>query len=292
MKIVTDFDGVLTHLTEEAVRVRELFSSYISDCIGLESAFTLIRSCEERMRETPSSHGWRSNLRVTAFSNEDGFIFVNGLAACMQEEAMSGNHLAADALSLFEGRGVMNFSQLSQKAFLQMTEETEKGSLRPMDAGVGRVLLNLITAGHEVVVVSNSGTERIRKILGSSEVGSLLNIPNPRIRVRGNARKYELGSGDGNLQFENFTVFTDRPVYRSILLEERPHIVIGDVFSLDLALPISLATQDDAPLKGTKIFLRRRDYTPRWSLGLLKSIVDREAQGGILERFDELLNLD
>ncbi|MBI1860290.1 MAG: hypothetical protein HYR96_05160 [Deltaproteobacteria bacterium] len=282
MKILSDFDGVLTNLTEEAERARQLFDAYLFEIAGEEISRQCIAAAQEKIRQSPHLNGWRSRGRVTAFADEDGFIYVNGLAACLDDQAREPG-LAADLLTQLRKIGLDQFSHLAGRAYAAMVRETESGRMKPMDEGAGRVLKELIHRGHSIVVVSNSGTDRIRKILADSDVGEELRKQNGSIRIRGDARKFELGEAAETLLVENYTIPVDRPVYRNIILEERPDVVIGDVLSLDLALPIHLGG-------ATRIFLRRRDYTPSWSLNFMEKR-QKGAPGGILEQFDDLLAL-
>ena len=291
MKILSDFDGVLTDLSEEASRVRELFESKVVQLSGDRNARRLIQECVERVTSEPHLHGWRSGgNRVTAFSNEDGFIFVNGLAACMDDAVKNGHELARVVFSLVKNRGTDSFADLAQACYQQMAAETESGQRSPMDSGAGRALKTLIEQGHCVVIVSNSGTDRIKSILSVSDVGGELDRPAPRIRIRGNAKKYVLGNGPENITSKFYCVAVDRPCYREILLEEKPDVVIGDVFSLDLSLPVFMASQGFESLKKGYLFLRRREYTPEWSIDIMRGFA-RGVKGGMLEHFDELIGL-
>ena len=60
-------------------------------------------------------------------------------------------------------------------------------------------------------------------------------------------------------------VHVDRPAYRAILERERPDLVVGDVLSLDLALPLHLraAGLPGAPRAIGVMHLR---HTPAWVL--------------------------
>jgi hypothetical protein len=87
-----------------------------------------------------------------------------------------------------------------------------------------------------------------------------------RPTVRGGARKFGLGSRPQTIEVGAFgdqtvQVDTDRPHYESALLELNPDAVIGDVFCLDLSLPIRLKRQKKLDFKWG-IFYRHRDYTP------------------------------
>lgn len=288
MKILTDFDGVLTNLGDESLRVKELFLSFVNEAVGDAITHQLFHFAENEMRQNPHLHGWRSDDgRVTAFSNEDGFIFVNGLAGCLDETAIQKAGLAREGAEKLRAAG-STFRALAQAAYSQMTRETQAGRQNPMDPGAGATLTQLASAGHSIVVVSNSGTDRIQQILAGSDARPALQGSNPKIRIRGNARKFVLGNGMATIDQGFFRVFVDRPVYREILLEEQPDIVIGDVFSLDLSLPIFLGQREK--WRGCRTFLRKREYTPAWSLEQME-LQTRGGQGGILEHFDELVDL-
>lgn len=291
LKFLTDFDGVLTDLQEEARRVKEIFFDSLVSLTDGVTATQLLVAAESQMQANPHRHGWRSSRnRITAFSNEDGFIFVNGLAACLDNQADEQDGLARSIRLRFWKKTIRTFSEIAQSAYLQMTKETAAGKLSPMDPGAGQVLKCLIDRGHSIVVVSNSGTERIERILSNSVVGPELETSSPRIRIRGNAQKFFLGNADDQIQSELYQVFIDRPHYHNIVLEESPDVVIGDVFSLDLALPLALCLRANRPLRDCRLLLRRRIYTPAWSIEMLKSY-SQEVPGGILEHFDEIVDL-
>ncbi len=290
LKFLTDFDGVVTDLTDEALRVRHLFDSYLVELCGQDETHQCLTICQEQLRENPHLHGWRSGSRISAFANEDGFIYVNGLGACLDDRSNAGQTLPAKFRSALKKVEFESFTRLANHSYQTMVSETAKALVKPMDVGAGEVLKTLLSRGHQVVVVSNSGTERIRNILASSEVAEYLDGPDSPLSIRGNAQKFVLGDSDDCLQSEGYRVSVDRPIYRSILLEERPDVVVGDVFSLDLALPLALSLRGERPLRDTRMFLRKRHYTPNWSIQFMGELM-RGAKGGILERFDELLGV-
>jgi hypothetical protein len=57
----------------------------------------------------------------------------------------------------------------------------------------------------------------------------------------------------------------DRPQYRAILERERASLVVGDVFSLDLAVPLALRNER-APGAPAALGLMHLERTPRWVL--------------------------
>ena len=131
------------------------------------------------------------------------------------------------------------------------------------------------------MIVSNSGTERIVDLLKRSNLP-----PSNALRVRGHANKFVLGDSSSTFSVGPYLVDTNRPSYQSILREERPDGVIGDVFSLDLATPIELSRQREIDLKVA--ILRTRTYTPQWSREYLTGRVNGTVQGRTIDRFSEL----
>lgn len=133
----------------------------------------------------------------------------------------------------------------------------------------------LVEAGAEVVVVSNSSSEKIEGWFRETGVGHGLSHA---LRVRGSAGKFILGATDEHLVLSGRRVCVDRPKYRAILAEERPDFVIGDVYSLDLALPhVMRRAGEIAP----RLALRRHPHTPRW-------VLDSRADGAIDLVVDQL----
>jgi len=172
-----------------------------------------------------------------------------------------------------EAAGVAGgFSRLSNLAYAAMVEETRAGHHRPLEPLGAAALAGLYQAGIELVIVSNSGTDRILELLAGAglEAADHQADPTARFRVRGGARKYELGPHPELLPLADFDIDIARPAYRAILEEEEADGVIGDVFSLDLALPLHLTRTDPARHGGCRLFLRVRDYTPQWALDLTR----------------------
>lgn len=293
MKILCDFDGVLTDLTHEAERVREIFVRDMAQLTGIGPADSAgwVASAETALDREPHCHGWRWGAKITAFGNEDGFIRVNGVASCLDDWAVRGEAglpMVAEKLRI---AGHANFKDLAQSAYMKMVAETASGVRNPLDVPSVPVLSGLIAKGVEVVIVSNSGTDRIVQLLksgGLSPVSHASGISGP-LRVRGDAKKFCLGLAPRTFQVGDYVVDTDRPHYESIILEEKPDAVIGDVFSLDLALPNYLAGVVPA-LREITVILRKRDYTPSWSLDYIQKGTGRD-NSVVLDELDQLLEL-
>jgi FMN phosphatase YigB (HAD superfamily) len=272
MKLVADFDGVLTELQHEAARVLELFESewlkLTPDSSRAPRIRELLHAAKTAIEEKPQNWGWEVHGRISAYSDEDHFIRVNALAAWLDHQNREG------AIEEWKPNGLRNFKQLAQHAYETMVREVMASSLSPIDPFTAEVVRKLHSNGVEIVVTSNSGTERILDIFKKNDIPALPHPEHARetVRVRGGARKFELGEKPGKLvEFLGRKVEISRPVYEQALLEEYPDAVIGDVFSLDLSTPLSLVESYPEKFpRGLKLFLRVRDYTPEWSKRIMR----------------------
>ena len=246
MKILSDFDGVLTDSVEEISRMRQIFLGSFDrpDYIG-----GIIEELEGKIRSEPTRHGWISEGRLSGFSSEDGFIWGVAISHLLDQLTRTGQ---IDRSLLESNRfGKDSFVDVGGEAFRAMASETQSGGQNPFDSKALGFFKHAKDSGVEVVVVSNSETDRIVDILGRGGVD--LNS----IRIRGGAKKFTLAPKPQATQFGNLQIDISRPYYESILRDEMPDAVVGDVFSFDLALPAAL---------GIKTFLRRREYTPQYIL--------------------------
>lgn len=289
-KFLFDFDGVLTDQTEEAGRVREIFRSSLMDLANLSSddADLNLDDAEAEMNRQPWRHGWLVKDRVSAFADEDLFTRNNGLASCLDGWCADRAPLDRIRQNVIAG-GHADFRALAEFAYEEMARETSQGLIKPVDPATASVLENILDRGHSIVVVSNSGTDRIIRILSGCGLSPVAHAENPaaRLRVRGSARKFELGEVPHSFSVGSYEVDVARPVYDAILREETPAAVIGDVFSLDLALPLHLARTGVLP--GLKLFLRTRGYTPFWSRNFVSNAKESAAS---LHLLDDLKSLD
>jgi FMN phosphatase YigB (HAD superfamily) len=266
MKLLSDFDGVLTNQTEEAERVLSLFKERLFELSGGNSGLveSLFKLGFEEMEKKPSSHGWRSQGRVTAYANEDLFIRNNGLAACLDDFCVSNSEVAELQKKIVVDTEYSDFSTLANWAFGVMAGETKAGERKPLDPEAVQVIREFLSEGIKIVVVSNSGTERIVAMFEDAglKVKGHDADPDAQLRIRGGAKKYELGAERSGFNVGDYWIDTTRPFYQKILDEERPQAVIGDVFSLDIALPLHMAKTS---LHGLQAFLRKQAYTPDWT---------------------------
>ncbi len=292
MKLVFDFDGVMTDQTEEALRVREIFIATLKERCGLPPARidALIERAAGEIRRAPHSHGWKDQGRISAYANEDLFIETVGLASCLRELADTERgdfYLAREALQQTDAPGYVN---LSQYAYEKMVQETRQGRLKPTDAAMAPLFQKFLQQGHEIVVVSNSATTRILDLLEKAGLDAVDHDANPkaRFRVRGNARKFDLGEHPRGFEVEGYRIDTSRPNYERIIREERPNTVTGDVFSLDLALPLHLTRLEPETFGGMTVFLREQHYTPAWTKTFFKTSREKQAKLVVIQKLEQI----
>jgi len=235
IKILSDFDGVWTDPTHEAVAVEERFGDDLARRTGFarERVARDLAHCRMRALSEAERHGWTPGGRLTAYADEDPFLAVSGVASYL---ATASDPLAEPYRRALAQEAGADFMVLADRAFREVGAVPGLGRLLPEGA---QVLAELEELGCDIVVVSNSDTSKLVRLFADAgiEAGT---EPGVRVRVRGGARKWALGASDEHILVRGRRVHVDRPEYGRILAEEHPDLVVGDVFSLDLALPFHL----------------------------------------------------
>ena len=285
-KILSDFDGVWTDPVDEAASVRRLMESETARSARVREP--IVRRDFEALHRLalarPSEFGWATEAftggRVTAFVDEDPFCAGNAILATLEAVA-SGAYPVDDeglrsrvegyATAILErgfGLGLTHLSDFADHAFLEATTAFRRGRAHALVEGAADVVAALLALDCELVLVSNSSTDKLVNWFGAAGIpchDADTPAQAPRsIPARGSAGKFILGPSDEVLLVSGRRIFLDRPRYRRVLELERPDLVIGDVFSLDLALPAAMRErgEEGAP---TELVLRRHVYSPSWS---------------------------
>ncbi len=292
MKFIFDFDGVLTDQTEEANRYHELFCQNLVDLSGFPARETekLIQETTSLIETAPHLHGWKVHGRVSAYANEDLLVANVGLAMCMDELADSGNPKFATVRKNLQDKNIPSFYELSQKSFGQMIAETRAGKIHPLDPKTKTSFTKILNAGHKITVVSNSSTDRILNLLKNEKLDFVDHEKNPKanLRVRGGAKKFELAEVKQGFFVENYWVDTARPNFEKIIREEKPDVMIGDVFSLDLALPYYMAKTEPSSFVHLNLVLREQHYTPRWTKDFFAKSKEKNIQLLSIHSLDQI----
>jgi hypothetical protein len=261
IKVLSDFDGVWTDQGPEASHVRGWVVDRCSEFLGIarEQAEREIEGFIAVMNEEPHLYGWAPDGRISAFFDEDPLCEVSSL--CGFFELPRDERVAAYRRAI-AAAGFANMADFAEHCFRGATSEYLASEAQCMVAGAGEILRALADCGAEVVVVSNSSADKLQKWFGKAGIDAA-ETGDRQLRLRGAAAKWKLGNSDAVLEVGDRAIFVDRPHYKRAIVEERPDIIIGDVFSLDLALPHVMRT-DAVPEAPSTLVLRRHAHTPDW----------------------------
>lgn len=274
--LVLDFDGTITDAEREGVRFRAGYLDDLATLTGRPSSeiHALASRFEAEIAKDPDHDGWLYNDHIVAPATVDPYLRIMPVARKILD--------ACQTLGNATERG-----RLLDVLFKYNYPKTEI-VFRP---GARELLLAL--AGQAVHVVTNSHTEpvqkKIRTLSHDGDLDWLLD------RVHGEARKYVIDDDFTMVPVSMTLPGLSRPVllrrrhYHDVLnglLERagetwRDLIVVGDIFELDLALPLAM---------GARVGLVVNQHTPGHEKDFLASeprghLIDTLAQvGELVER--------
>ena len=292
MKILFDFDGTLTNIQHEYAFELARLESLVCKASGVPSEVFVewLRRAQAHASLTPERYGWCDHGRVSAFCDEDLFMQVASAMQILDEWTGEG---VAGTEAFREGMGTVTFMDLTERAHLDMHAEPLCAFNTP-DPEALSVLQTLLDRDCEIVVVSNSPASRIIEKFEHAGMRPVDhdNNPSARFRICGMAGKFVLADSPDPVSFGGRMVDLDRPGYRQILSRERPQAVVGDVFSLDLALPLEMARREPLVYEDMQLYLRVRPYTPQWAIDcMLNPPSDCQASLRLLNHFNDLPSL-
>ncbi len=268
MKLISDFDGVWTLPHDEARAQGEVLDGTLVGWMPpaeRAAAAAWIRAARATVRAAPTQYGWAPGGRLSAFGDEDPFAAHSALLHYLHL------HAAAEPMAKALVEAVLAHGHKSLDAFggwthaegVRRVAASRGPGILPDAAAAGH---RMLAAGLEVAVVSNSGTDKLARWFAHAGVPARVHPDHAAgaLRLRGSARKFVLDPEQENpLHLGGLAIELARPAYEDVLRDERPDAVVGDVFSLDLALPLALKRREKE-FAGMRIFWLIRDYTPRW----------------------------
>ena len=289
MKLLSDFDGVWTYPEEEGVANGAALDAALESVVGEEDR-SRVRAWVARARAAvhaePWRWGWCTSGRISAFADEDPFT-AHGALLFYLDAARRTDPLAARLADAIERRDG-SLGAFGGRAHTDGVKAVEDRRGPAITDGVVRAGRALLALGVEVVVVSNSGTDKLKRWFGHAELPYRVHPDRAdgALRLRGSAKKFVLAAeGADAFDAAGLSVDVARPHYESVLREERPDAIVGDVFSLDIALPLALKRRDPG-WKNVRLFWLVQPYTPdrvRKALARLPNgdveIVDRGLPG-------------
>ncbi|MBI5370303.1 hypothetical protein HZA85_03890 [Candidatus Uhrbacteria bacterium] len=274
--LVLDFDGNLTDVEQEA---GPFTTGYLADLATLldkpvDAVQSLADQAYRDIAGDPATHGWRFGGKLMAPATVDPYLRMTAIAS--QLLGQTGN---------FPDGFIDRLGSLLFRHHYRNTKDVLKPSTLWMLLEAYRLKMN-------VWVVTNSGTSAVQGKIGRAlDAGSpedcpIVNWWTPR--VIGDARKFDPSDNpeagvkwpykDSYFRFRGFPRDTviKRPHYFKVLdslrhqLGESTHefldwaqvMVVGDIFELDLALPLWL---------GCHVGLMVNEHTPPWEVDLLTS---------------------
>ena len=245
------------------------------------------------VRADPVRYGWASSGRVSAFGDEDPFTEHGALLFYLHEQRATDPLAAKLAAAIETEAGSLDsFGGRCHVAGVQRVEARRGPGITPAAGAAGR---SLLAGGVDIVVVSNSGTEKLARWFEHAAVPARVHPERAQaeLRLRGSARKFVLAPGAGEgLAVGSMRVDIARPDYEKVLREERPDAVVGDVFSLDLALPLALKRREPE-WRHVRLFWLVHPYTSermKRELGSLPAGEVEPVQGGLAGVAERLLS--
>lgn len=266
MKLLSDFDGVWTHPREESRAQGDLVDAQLvawSPPELRDEARAWLADARRRVLAQPDLYGWAPGGRLSCFADEDPFAEhsallhyihlhagIDRVATALHEAVLEPGHESLEA-----------FGGAAHAEAVARVEQSRGPGVLATAAEAGR---RMLSGGVEIVVVSNSGREKLDRWFAHAQLPHVVHpeIAPGSLRLRGGARKFVLDPARCAIEsFGTLSVETARPYYDGILREEMPGAVVGDVFSLDLSLPLVLKRTDPA-WRNVRLFWLVHDYTP------------------------------
>jgi len=276
LKLVSDFDGIWTNQAIEAEYVRDFIIKSLCETGDLDvtQADRLLTNCKSEINKEPHNYGWFNNGMIAAHYHEDPYGDNNAIFDYIDKYA----DLNPELVKLKEAilKKYASLADFSQYCFIESTTKFKnEGKLVAVET-TGKIVKDLNSMNVNIIVVSNSKTEKIKYLFTNAgvEITDENSPQRKRVHARGDAQKYVMDKLYTELpEFievsEKISIPLRRSRYHKILMEEKPDFVIGDVFSLDIALPLYLRMNDES-FRNLKVIQRVQPYTPDWVTDFLK----------------------
>ncbi len=261
MKILSDFDGVWTDQAGEARFINECFVQEVAKDLGMSEgvARETFDGFLSATHEQPDLHGWWPRGFLTAFVDEDDLLATGAVCRYLDD---GGDAPGADRWREGIRRAGHDSAHEygSEKFGPAMRTYLSDHGHRLVDGARG-LCERIHAAGVELVIVSNSPTSKLQKLFADVGVRE-----REGLRFVGDARKWWIEAEQPRGEFAGRRVHLDRPFYRDILAREQPDVVIGDVASLDLAMPAAMRREGTlAP--SMELLLRQSEVSAAWATG-------------------------
>lgn len=281
MRLVSDFDGVWTEPGAEAIAQAQALERTLVAWAPAElqpQVHDWLIGARAAVAAAPTRYGWAPGGQLSAFGDEDPFTALSGLLHYVHLAA-AHDTTAAALREAVEARGLSLErlgSQTHSEGVKQVVASRGPGVL-PSAARAGHAML---AHGIDIVVVSNSGPDKLGAWFAHAGLPATIHPDRAAgaLRLRGDSRKFALDPARREpLVLDGISIETARPRYAQVLREERPTAIVGDVFSLDLALPLALK-RGDSEWRGVRLFWLLQPYTPAWLRAKVEALAAGEVE--------------
>ena len=278
--IVLDFDGTMTDAEAEGAPFREGYLDDLAALCGVARddarLVAIVAEVEARLARAPEEHPFRWKGKAVAPASVDPYLRMVPIADAL-----------FDAFGKYPDRaerGAMTGGELYRKNYARTLGKPV------FRAGAAEVLRAL--AGTETFVVTNSHTTAVADKIETLDRLSGGGVAWLAPRVHGDAQKFEV---DDAWDAVPASLAVPGLVAREVLLRRRHYhdrlagllagvgatfadlVVIGDIFELDLALPLAL---------GARVGLVVSPHTPRYEL----DFVSAQPRARVLHGLGEVLD--
>lgn len=255
--LILDFDGTFTDAFEEARPFVAAFRADFFDLLGREVPLAWDRE-EAEVLAHPTKYGWRNGGVITAPAGADPYLTVSAIAQ--------------NLCDLF---GVLQNEETRSEVLQSLYKKNYPLTRSAPRSDAKQVLEDLLKRDLSVAVVTNSRTDAVTGKIAELELAG-----GEDLRVIGDAKKFVIDEGTRDATFDALEDMTlpgldTRPVkikrghYYDVLrglweetgADAESTLVCGDIFELDLALPMAL---------GARVHLVYHDQTPPYEVTYLE----------------------
>ncbi|HLC59054.1 MAG TPA: hypothetical protein VJH34_00850 [archaeon] len=251
ISLIMDFDGTLVSMRNKSLEYRKTIIEELSLWTGLnyEAVEKDFNYGRELVLKNPTEYGWNVNGYKSFFGDEDPFVLYTSAADAMNRNLPAYKIMKND-----------DFMERIDRIFHTVTNHE-----RPPISKKTKKALEKLLDMYDVTIVSGSSNESIKKCLDDAGL---------EIETIGNAKKVFVDTNFDKVNrhlniINKYKIELRRPYYYDILSKiDGRKVVVGDIFSIDLALPKEL---------GIPIILKKNYYTPMWSrmyVGIVGEVVN------------------
>lgn len=218
----------------------------------------------QQVMRHPERHGWRIEGQISSYVDEDVFAMPTAVGQLIDLGEYEGTTDFRAAI-LSEWTHVIDFLDHCYHSTCDRFRALHSHDLAP---GAARVLEWLMERGVDITFATNAPAEKVTQWFHHQgfEVADarVTTREQSKLRVYGRAGKQWLGASGDSMDYGGRRVAVDRPQYRQIIEHEKPDLIVGDVLSLDLSLPLAMRKNGDSAAP-TAIGLMQMTHTPQWA---------------------------